>query len=64
MRKLYNLKTTILVSLLSVPTLINAQPVIDADTVITGLNQPIQLVNAGDGSNRLFVVQKEGVVLS
>lgn len=63
MRKLYNLKTTILVSLLSVPTLINAQPVIDADTVITGLNQPIQLVNAGDGSNRLFVVQKEGVVL-
>lgn len=42
---------------------VNAQaPFISYDTVIRGLAAPMQLVNAGDGSNRLFIVQKGGTV--
>ena len=40
----------------------HAQPNIVYTPVITGLNQPIDIVNAGDGTNRLFVVQKEGLI--
>ena len=29
----------------------------------TGLSQPVDLANAGDGSNRLFVVEKSGRIL-
>lgn len=39
-----------------------AQPTIVFSPVITGLSSPIQLVHAGDGSNRIFIVQKEGVI--
>lgn len=42
---------------------IAAQPVLSLTPVIsTGLNQPIQFVNAGDGTNRVFIVQKGGVI--
>lgn len=38
-----------------------AQPVLSLTPVITSaLDQPIQFVNAGDGSNRVFIVQKGG----
>jgi glucose/arabinose dehydrogenase len=37
-----------------------AQPVISLAPVITGLSQPMQFVNAGDGSNRIFIPQKGG----
>ncbi len=37
-----------------------AQPVISLAPVITGLLQPMQFVNAGDGSNRIFISQKGG----
>lgn len=30
--------------------------------VATGLDNPVAVVNAGDGSNRLFVVEKEGLI--
>ena len=40
-----------------------AQPKVQLTSVITGLNLPMQLINAGDGSNRIFIVQKEGTVL-
>jgi glucose/arabinose dehydrogenase len=30
--------------------------------ITSGLSQPIGIVNAGDGSNRLFIVQRRGVV--
>src|SRR5688572_14455673 len=40
----------------------HAQPNVQYTPVITGLNQPIDIVNAGDGTNRLFVVQKEGLI--
>jgi glucose/arabinose dehydrogenase len=42
-----------------------AQPNITLTPVITsGLNEPLQLVNAGDGSNRIFIVQKGGTILA
>jgi glucose/arabinose dehydrogenase len=42
-------------------TKVNAQaPTILFDTVITGLSQPMQVVHAGDGTGRIFIVQKGG----
>ncbi|MBK8701383.1 MAG: hypothetical protein IPN29_18300 [Saprospiraceae bacterium] len=35
-----------------------AQPNLSLSPVITGLSSPIQMVNAGDGSNRFFIVEK------
>ena len=35
---------------------------VQLEPVVTGLNQPLDLVNAGDGSGRLFVVEKGGTV--
>ena len=41
-----------------------AQPVLSLTPVIpTGLTAPMQLVNAGDGSKRIFIVQKDGSIL-
>ena len=31
--------------------------------VVTGFNEPVQVTNAGDGSNRLFVVEKRGRIM-
>jgi glucose/arabinose dehydrogenase len=39
-----------------------AQPNISLNQVITGLNQPMQFVNAGDGTNRIFIPQKGGEI--
>jgi glucose/arabinose dehydrogenase len=40
-----------------------AQPIISYDNFISsGLSSPIEIVNAGDGSDRLFIVEKEGVI--
>jgi len=40
---------------------VQAQPIVSLTPVInSGLNQPIQLVNAADGSNRVFIVGKTG----
>lgn len=40
------------------------QPTVSLTNVIsTGLTNPLQVVNAGDGSNRLFIVQKGGTIL-
>lgn len=42
---------------------VKAQPIVSLTPVLTsGLSQPIQLVHAGDGTNRIFIVQKEGSV--
>src|SRR5687768_14097683 len=41
-----------------------AQPTLSFTPVITtGLNAPTQMVNAGDGTNRIFIVQKGGTIL-
>ncbi len=37
-----------------------SQPTISLTPVITGLSQPMQFINAGDGSNRIFIPQKSG----
>lgn len=41
---------------------VNSQPVISYNTVITGLNLPVDIVNAGDGTNRIFVVEQGGAI--
>ena len=46
--------------LLSLPNF--AQPNISLNSVITGLSQPMQFVNAGDGTNRIFIPQKGGEI--
>jgi len=40
-----------------------AQPTVKFDPVITGLSSPMQIVHAGDGTDRLFIVQKGGSIL-
>lgn len=35
-----------------------AQPVISYNSVISGLSSPVDIVNAGDGTNRIFVVEQ------
>jgi glucose/arabinose dehydrogenase len=37
-------------------------PTISYQSVITGLSAPIDIVNADDGSNRLFIVQQAGII--
>lgn len=39
-----------------------AQPLVSKRTYMTGFSQPLDIVNAGDGSNRLFILQKNGQV--
>jgi glucose/arabinose dehydrogenase len=65
MRQFYFLKSSCLFLLLSVLLVSfqsNAQPVIGFHSVVTGLSSPVDVVNAGDGSNRLFVVQQPGTI--
>ncbi len=51
---------TLAICLLSLS--IFAQPNISLNSVITGLSQPMQFVNAGDGTNRIFIPQKGGEI--
>ena len=37
-------------------------PVLNFQSLTTGLSAPLDVVNAGDGSNRLFIVQRGGLV--
>jgi glucose/arabinose dehydrogenase len=41
---------------------VSGQPVLNYTPFITGLSSPLDIVNASDGSNRLFVVQRNGVI--
>lgn len=67
MAKLYLSRSNKLVSVITLLCLLSflyssSQPVLSRTAVITGLSSPIQLVNAGDGSNRIFIVQQGGVI--
>jgi glucose/arabinose dehydrogenase len=43
---------------------VNGQPpLISYQTILSGLSSPVDVVNAGDGSNRLFIVQQGGRIL-
>jgi glucose/arabinose dehydrogenase len=53
-------KLSLFLSLFLLSFSLFAQPVISLSPVITGLSQPMQFVNAGDGSNRIFIPQKGG----
>ena len=45
---------------LSILGFLHAQPVADEILVTSGLSQPTDITNAGDGSNRLFITEKSG----
>lgn len=42
----------------------SAQPSLNYISKVTGLSFPVDLVNAGDGSNRLFIVEQAGLIKS
>ncbi|MEO7264066.1 MAG: PQQ-dependent sugar dehydrogenase [Ferruginibacter sp.] len=58
---LYQLLFTILISGILTT---KAQPIIGYQPVITGLANPVDLVNAGDGSGKLYIVQQNGIIYS
>jgi glucose/arabinose dehydrogenase len=39
-----------------------SQPVLGFQSFLTGLTAPVDIVNAKDGSNRLFIVQQNGII--
>lgn len=43
--------------------LVKSQPIIAFQPVITGLSNPVDVVNANDGSNRLYIAQQNGTIL-
>ena len=54
---------TFLVCLLLAATALQAQPVLNFTPVITsGLSSPVDVVNAGDASNRFFIVERGGTI--
>lgn len=57
MRKLY---FTLFLS--GISFLSYAQPVISYQSFLSGFTVPIEIVNAGDNSNRLFIVQQNGII--
>jgi glucose/arabinose dehydrogenase len=72
MHRSYRLTTLIVVSLLASSLISAGAPISVASAtlpstvlltpVVTGLTQPVFVTNAGDGSNRLFIVQQTGQV--
>ena len=59
-------KSTFLLALLNlslVSILANSQPIITLKPIITsGLTTPMQILNAGDGSGRIFVIERQGII--
>ncbi|HVF81920.1 MAG TPA: PQQ-dependent sugar dehydrogenase [Flavisolibacter sp.] len=39
-----------------------AQPSVSYDVLVGGLSAPVEVANAGDGSNRLFIVEQNGII--
>ncbi len=54
------------ITLVTIPffltSFLKAQPVLSFVNPIGGLSVPVDIVNAGDGSNRLFIVQQRGLI--
>src|SRR5581483_9634468 len=40
----------------------NAQPTLGFNKIISGLSSPVDIKNAGDGSQRLFIVEQPGKI--
>lgn len=61
--RIVNLSILILLCILVCENRGYSQPTIYFKSVISsGLSSPIQLVNAGDGTNRIFIVEKTGAI--
>lgn len=48
--------------LLSFNVFAQTSPTVTVNQVLSGLTQPMQVVHAGDGSNRIFIPQKGGII--
>ncbi len=46
--------------ILSAERTTHAQPVIGFSNLVSGLSSPVDITNAGDGTNRLFIVEQSG----
>ena len=57
------LATLIAILLIQLPFFSRAQPLLEFNNVASGLSGTLDITNAGDGSNRLFIVQREGQIL-
>jgi glucose/arabinose dehydrogenase len=42
---------------------VSSQPILNYTTKVSGLSFPVDIVNAGDGSGRLFIVQQNGLIV-
>lgn len=58
----YALSSTLLFSIIFSLCSSYAQPVVSFASFAGGLSAPVDIVNAGDGSNRLFIVQRNGTI--
>src|SRR5215813_10297065 len=47
---------------LSIPLMVEGQRTVTLQTVAQGLSMPVGIVDAGDGSGRLFIVQQSGEI--
>lgn len=55
-------KIRLILFTLTLSTTLHAQPQLDFNSIVSGLSFPVDVVNAGDGSNRLFVAQHNGII--
>lgn len=56
------MKKLLLLILVFISTLMQAQPVISFQSLVTGLSNPLDVTNANDGTNRLYIVEKRGTI--
>jgi anaerobic C4-dicarboxylate transporter len=61
-RKRIRFGFAVIVFITAIGTSIQAAPSIKLVPVLTGLNSPILVTNARDGSGRLFIVEQPGVI--
>ena len=60
MNRLYGYVAAVLVSL---QVCVFAAPAVDLQPVVTGIDRPVAITNAGDGSGRLFITLRAGFVV-
>jgi len=53
----------LIIMLFGISGVLKATPEIQIETVITGLDNPVAITHAGDGSGRLFITQLTGQIL-
>ena len=53
---------SLLAGIVLFPSMVRAQPQLEFNQVAAGFNDPLDVVNAGDGSNRLFIIERTGLI--